>query len=413
MTTEIKRLQQEICRWESRFQQQTRAHDKEVAFLHGKLEKSNNDLKQALQGKNKAETSMKKKEKEVRDLSHRNAHYEKLLQKDGIQCQCFDPPQHPPPAQPQPSTPSTPSTTSDDNNTNAGRNEDEDELEILVKFVMNELDVADQNIIALKSENKTLKKAQVQLESTFSASGALFASSLLHADCGSDILPRLIKVLCDNQCEITRFGACLGIGVAGMGPGTCGECVILRVLNMVSQHPYHDQMPILWHLCRRDRTAIPGKNGYQRWRTFARCCPTEALSLLERFLTSDEPQIRYGAVLAIGIACAGSGIVEMQAKLCFKHLTTHHFPSPSSLLSSKKDAVEVLQRMLCDGEKFVQQGALIALSFVLARQYNALPETYSATRRVFKGILECEDESLAKEGAKLGLLIFDAGTVLV
>ncbi len=56
---------------------------------------------------------------------------------------------------------------------------------------------------------------------------------------------------------------------------------------------------------------------------------------------SYNPHVRYGACLALGISCAGTGL---------------------------KEAVELLEPLTTDVVDFVRQGALIALSMILIQQ---------------------------------------------
>ena len=56
---------------------------------------------------------------------------------------------------------------------------------------------------------------------------------------------------------------------------------------------------------------------------------------------SYNPHVRYGAAMAVGVACAGTG---------------------------SRGAVALLEPMLTDSVDFVQQGALIALALVLVEQ---------------------------------------------
>lgn len=63
-------------------------------------------------------------------------------------------------------------------------------------------------------------------------------------------------------------------------------------------------------------------------------CP-KVVSLLSE---SYNPHVRYGACLALGISCAGTGL---------------------------KEAIEILEPLTTDVVDFVRQGALIALAMIL------------------------------------------------
>lgn len=105
-------------------------------------------------------------------------------------------------------------------------------------------------------------------------------------------------------------------------------------------------------------------------------CP-KIVSLLSE---SYNPHVRYGAAMAMGIACAGTGI---------------------------KEAVDLLTPMMSDAVDFVRQGALIAMAMVLTQQ----PETQTASfRKVLdKFINDKGEETMCRMGAIMAAGILDAG----
>lgn len=105
-------------------------------------------------------------------------------------------------------------------------------------------------------------------------------------------------------------------------------------------------------------------------------CP-KIVSLLSE---SYNPHVRYGAAMAMGIACAGTGI---------------------------KEAVDLLTPMLSDAVDFVRQGALIAMAMVLTQQ----PESQTAFfRKVLdKFINDKGEETMCRKGAIMAAGILDAG----
>ncbi|MEW5315325.1 MAG: hypothetical protein WDW38_006765 [Sanguina aurantia] len=105
-------------------------------------------------------------------------------------------------------------------------------------------------------------------------------------------------------------------------------------------------------------------------------CPRIVSLLAESF----NPHVRYGAAMAVGLACAGSGL---------------------------KDAVSLLEPMLSDAVDFVRQGALIALALVLMQQ----PESRVAPlrKRIDKVIHDKHEEVMCKMGAIMAAGILDAG----
>ena len=87
--------------------------------------------------------------------------------------------------------------------------------------------------------------------------------------------------------------------------------------------------------------------------------------------------------MAIGIACAGSGLPE---------------------------AVHILEPLLQDGQEFVKQGTLIALGLVLQSETAAhLPQVTTFRERLVKIISEKKESVLSRMGAIFSLGIIDAG----
>ena len=66
-------------------------------------------------------------------------------------------------------------------------------------------------------------------------------------------------------------------------------------------------------------------------------CPRVVSLLAESY----NPHMRYGAAMAVGIACAGTGL---------------------------KEAVAVLEPLMTDAVDYVRQGALIAMAMVMVQQ---------------------------------------------
>ncbi|VDO09230.1 unnamed protein product [Brugia timori] len=95
------------------------------------------------------------------------------------------------------------------------------------------------------------------------------------------------------------------------------------------------------------------------------------------------PHVRYGAAMALGISCAGSGY---------------------------KEAIALLDPLLSAKENFVRQGAVIALSFILIQQTDSIcPKVNEFRRTLTKMITEKGEDSITKLGAILAQGIIDAG----
>ncbi|GLC33568.1 hypothetical protein PLESTF_001799400 [Pleodorina starrii] len=105
-------------------------------------------------------------------------------------------------------------------------------------------------------------------------------------------------------------------------------------------------------------------------------CPRIVALLAESF----NPHVRYGAAMAVGLACAGTGL---------------------------KEAVALLEPMLTDPTDYVRQGALIAMALVLVQQ----PESRVAhfRKRLDKFITEKHEEVMCKMGAIIASGILDSG----
>ncbi|KAF7597256.1 proteasome regulatory particle base subunit [Aspergillus hancockii] len=105
--------------------------------------------------------------------------------------------------------------------------------------------------------------------------------------------------------------------------------------------------------------------------------------MVELLSESYNPHVRYGAAMALGISCAGTGLDE---------------------------AIDLLEPMLKDSTDFVRQGALISLAMVLAQQNEAMnPRVSSLRKAMMKMIGDRHEDAMAKFGCAVALGIIDAG----
>ncbi|EEH18078.2 hypothetical protein PABG_00641 [Paracoccidioides brasiliensis Pb03] len=105
--------------------------------------------------------------------------------------------------------------------------------------------------------------------------------------------------------------------------------------------------------------------------------------MVELLSESYNPHVRYGAAMALGISCAGTGLDE---------------------------AVDLLEPMLKDPTDFVRQGALIALSMVLVQQNETMNPKVGAIRKAMQKVVgDRHEDAMAKFGGALALGIIDAG----
>ena len=105
-------------------------------------------------------------------------------------------------------------------------------------------------------------------------------------------------------------------------------------------------------------------------------CPRVVGLLAESY----NPHVRYGAAMAVGICCAGTGM---------------------------KDAVALLEPMLTDAVDFVQQGALIATAMVMIEQTESNLAPFR--KRLINHIKDEREVTMTKMGAIMAQGIIDAG----
>ncbi|RDW81374.1 proteasome regulatory particle base subunit RPN2 [Aspergillus mulundensis] len=105
--------------------------------------------------------------------------------------------------------------------------------------------------------------------------------------------------------------------------------------------------------------------------------------MVELLSESYNPHVRYGAAMALGISCAGTGLDE---------------------------AIDLLEPMLKDSTDFVRQGALIALAMVLVQQNESMnPRVSSLRKTMMKMVSDRHEDAMAKFGCAIALGIIDAG----
>jgi 26S proteasome regulatory subunit N2 len=111
--------------------------------------------------------------------------------------------------------------------------------------------------------------------------------------------------------------------------------------------------------------------------------PGSVPRMVELLAESYNPHVRYGSAMALGIACAGTGLDE---------------------------AIDLLEPMMKDPTDFVRQGALIALSMIMIQQNEAMNPKVTDIRKTLKKVVgDRHEDAMTKFGAALALGILDAG----
>jgi len=111
--------------------------------------------------------------------------------------------------------------------------------------------------------------------------------------------------------------------------------------------------------------------------------PNSVPRMVELLSESYNPHVRYGAAMALGISCAGTGLDE---------------------------AIDLLEPMIKDPTDFVRQGALIALSMIMVQQNEAMnPKVGTIRKTLQKAIGDRHEDAMTKFGSAVSLGIIDAG----
>ena len=175
----------------------------------------------------------------------------------------------------------------------------------------------------------------------------------------------LIASLCQDKDPILRRSGMYTTAMAYCGTGN--NQAIRKLLHFAVSDVNDDVR----------RAAVIGL-GFLLFRT-----PEQCPSVVSLLAESYNPHVRYGAALALGIACAGTGL---------------------------KEAIALLEPMTNDPVNFVRQGALIASAMVLIQQTElACPKVKDFRALYAKVIVDKHEDVMAKFGAILAQGIIDAG----
>ena len=175
----------------------------------------------------------------------------------------------------------------------------------------------------------------------------------------------LIAGLLDDPDPILRYGGIMTIALAYCGTGS--NKAIRKLLHFAVSDVSDD--------VRRVAVMSLGFVLFQK--------PSSVPRMVELLAESYNPHVRYGATMALGIACAGTGLPE---------------------------AIDLLEPMVKDTTDFVRQGALIALSMILVQQNEAMnPKVGAIRKQLLKTVGDRHEDAMAKFGCALALGIIDAG----
>eukprot|EP01127_Copromyxa_protea_P014006 TRINITY_DN383_c0_g1_i2.p1 TRINITY_DN383_c0_g1~~TRINITY_DN383_c0_g1_i2.p1 ORF type:complete len:979 (-),score=262.92 TRINITY_DN383_c0_g1_i2:24-2570(-) len=175
----------------------------------------------------------------------------------------------------------------------------------------------------------------------------------------------MIESLVGDKDPVLRYGGQYTIGLAYCG--TANNNAVRQLLHVAVSDVSDDV-----------RRAAVTSLGFVMFRQ-----PEQVPRLVALLSESYNPHVRYGAALALGIACAGTGM---------------------------KEALALLDPLSKDSVPFVRQGAFIALAMVLVQvSEHAVPKVKAIRQQMMDVIGDKHQASMAKFGAVLALGIIDAG----
>ncbi|VAH21529.1 unnamed protein product [Triticum turgidum subsp. durum] len=175
----------------------------------------------------------------------------------------------------------------------------------------------------------------------------------------------LIEQMTRDQDPILRYGGMYALALAYRG--TANNKAIHQLLHFAVSDVSDDVR----------RTAVMGL-GFVLYNE-----PEQTPRIVSLLSESYNPHVRYGAALAVGISCAGTGL---------------------------SDAISLLEPLTSDVVDFVRQGALIAMAMVMIQTNESFDSRVGTFRRQLeKIILDKHEDTMSKMGAILASGILDAG----
>jgi 26S proteasome regulatory subunit N2 len=175
----------------------------------------------------------------------------------------------------------------------------------------------------------------------------------------------LINGLLDDPDPTLRYGGIMTVALAYCGTGS--NKAVRKLLHVAVSDVSDD--------VRRVAVMSLGFILFRKYNSVPR--------MVELLSESYNPHVRYGAAMALGISCAGTGLDE---------------------------AVDLLEPMVKDPTDFVRQGALIALAMVMVQQNEAMNPKVGTLRKTMQKIVgDRHEDAMAKFGCAIALGIIDAG----
>ncbi|EQC29693.1 hypothetical protein SDRG_12693 [Saprolegnia diclina VS20] len=175
----------------------------------------------------------------------------------------------------------------------------------------------------------------------------------------------VIEQLTRDKDPIVRYGGVYTIAMAYVG--TANNQAVKRLLHIAVSDVSDDV-----------RRAAVTCLGFVLFRT-----PAQVPKLVSLLAESFNPHVRYGACIAVGIACAGT---------------------------FKNEAIQLLEPMLDDAVDYVRQGALFALAMVVMQESDGRsPKVKEITEKMRKLTSDKHVTTMTKMGAVLAQGLLDAG----
>ena len=306
--------------------------------------------------------------------------------------------------------------------------------------------------------------------STYSQGGALYAYGLIHANHGEDAIEYLRTSFSEANDEVVLHGAALGLGLAGMATHD------MQVVERLRQQLFADSaingeaigaamglimlgsgnVETLEEMIRyahdtQHEKIVRGLALGMALIMFGR--QEAADELIEGLLNDAEPTLRYGGIMTVAMAYAGTGSNKAVRKLLHVAVSDVNddvrriavmslgfilFRKPSSvprmveLLSESynphvrygaamalgiscagtglDEAIDLLEPMMKDPTDFVRQGALMALAMIMIQQNEVMNPKVAAVRATLKKTLsDRHEDAMTKFGCALAIGIIDAG----